>query len=232
MHHITLRGVTSFSFFNLNSKKEKARKEKMMEIYDDTNKNNKRRYETIVVLPTHQMKQSVKLWQETAGNLSFEEVSGEFGVVDGSFFALFLSNHEGIDILLLHLLANREKDVSQFSSEDGTVGFLVEDSQTLDEVFECGGLGVLLDLVEDWHVFFKGDELGSHVFFGWVSEGLCNFSVGWVLSEGTDHASDRGVGDLAFTTHIEKSEHFFVISELCFSVVTHVVDVKLTDCKV
>jgi len=25
MHHITLRGVTSFSFFNLNSKKEKAR---------------------------------------------------------------------------------------------------------------------------------------------------------------------------------------------------------------
>jgi len=36
MHHITLRGVTSFSFFNLNSKKEKARKEKMMEIYETT----------------------------------------------------------------------------------------------------------------------------------------------------------------------------------------------------
>jgi len=59
--HTTRRGVTSFSFFNLNSKKEKARKNRWMEIYDDTNKNNKRRYETMDVLPTHQMKQSVKL---------------------------------------------------------------------------------------------------------------------------------------------------------------------------
>jgi len=127
---------------------------------------------------------------------------------------------------------NGEEDVSQFSSEDGSVGFLVEDSQTFNEIFKCGGLGVLLDLVEDWHVLFEGDGLGGHVFFGWGSESLFNFSVGWVLSESTDHVSNGGIWDGAGSGHVEKTEHFFEISELCFSVVTHDVDFKLTDCKV
>jgi len=181
-----------------------------MEIYDD-NKNNKRTRNRFQLI-----RKSVK-----AGNLSFEQVCRELGVVDGTFFTLFLSDHQGINILGFHLFTDGEEDVSQFSSEDGAVGLFVENSQTLNEVFKSSGLGVLLDLVEDGHVFLEGDELGSHVFFGWVSEGGVNFGVGGILAEGTDAVSDGGVGDLAFATHVEKAEHFFVISKLCFTVITH-----------
>merc|ERR1719213_596327 len=81
----------------------------------------------------------------------------------------------------------------------------------------------------DWHVFFEGNKLGSQVFFGWVSKGLVNFGVGWVKAESTDAVSDNGDGNFAFTAHVEKAEHFFEVSKLIFSVVTHFVVIDLSD---
>jgi len=193
----------------------------MMEICD--NKNNNSRTTGPLLLSS----ESVCLVE--AENLSFKQVSREFGVVDGTFFALFLSDHEGIDVLGVHLFTDGEEDVSQFSSEDGAVGFFVENSQTFNEVFKGGGLKVFLDLVVDWHVFFEGNKLGAQVFFGWVSKGLVNFGVGWVKAESTDAVGDNGDGNFAFTAHVEKTEHFFEVSKLIFSVVTHFVVIDLSD---
>merc|ERR1712179_600891 len=162
-----------------------------MEICD--NKNNNSRTTGPLLLSS----ESVCLVE--AENLSFKQVSREFGVVDGTFFALFLSDHEGIDVLGVHLFTDGKEDVSQFSSEDGTV------------------------------VFFEGNKLGAQVFFGWVSKGLVNFGVGWVKAESTDAVSDNGDGNFAFTAHIEKAEHFFEVSKLIFSVVTHFVVIDLSD---
>merc|ERR1712168_253568 len=144
----------------------------MMEICD--NKNNNSRTTGPLLLSS----ESVCLVE--AENLSFKQVSREFGVVDGTFFALFLSDHEGIDVLGVHLF---------------TDGIFVENSQTFNEVFKGGGLKVFLDLVVDWHVFFEGNKLGAQVFFGWVSKGLVNFGVGWVKAESTDAVSDNGDGN-------------------------------------
>jgi len=185
----------------------------MMEICD--NKNNNSRTTGPLLLSS----ESVCLVE--AENLSFKQVSREFGVVDGTFFTLFLSDHEGIDVLLVHLFTDGKENVSQFSSEDGAVAFFVEDSQTLNEVFKGGGFSFFLDLVEHWHVFFEGNELGGQVFLGWVSEDFVDFGVGGVLSEGTDAVSNTAVGNFAFTAHVEKAEHFLEVSKLIFSVVTH-----------
>jgi hypothetical protein len=136
---------------------------------------------------------------------------------------VFSTFEDDFDFFNSQFFTKGGQNVSDFSAHDGTVTFLVEDTETFNEVLEGTfllGFGDGLDVAQE---FVEVAGLGVHFFLLWVTQNTGDILVGWLETKTTDEVTNLVVEKFAFTSSVVKVETVLDIFNLIFSKVNNFV---------